>query len=131
MKKDISNTEDITLLVHNFYDLVIKDDLIGTFFTVVADVNWVDHLPHMIQFWETVLLGKASFEGWPMRTHLMLNKKAKMKPEHFDRWILLWNGIIDENFEGEIATEAKSRAKIMRDLILFKIEQQANRNIIQ
>ena len=61
MKKDISNSEDITFLVHSFYDLVMKDELIGPFFTKVANVNWDDHLPHMIQFWETVLLGKATF----------------------------------------------------------------------
>lgn len=131
MKKDISNSEDITFLVHSFYDLVMKDELIGPFFTKVANVNWDDHLPHMIQFWETVLLGKATFEGWPMRTHLVLNQKEALKSEHFDRWMEIWYGIIDSNFEGDIATEAKNRAKIMRDLILFKIEQQKTRTIIQ
>ncbi len=131
MKKDISNSEDISFLVHAFYDKVLKDDLIGPFFTKVANVNWDEHLPHMIQFWETVLLGKATFEGWPMRTHLMLNKKEPMKVEHFERWTAMWFSIIDENFEGEIATEAKNRAKIMKDLILFKIEQQKTQNIIQ
>lgn len=131
MKKDISNSEDISFLVHSFYDLVVKDELIGSFFTHVAQVNWEEHLPHMIQFWETVLLGKATFEGWPMRTHLMLNQKEPMKVEHFERWTTLWFSIIDENFEGEIANEAKNRAKIMKDLILFKIEQQKTRNIIQ
>lgn len=131
MKKDISNSEDITFLVHSFYDLVMKDELIGPFFTKVANVNWDEHLPHMIQFWETVLLGKATFEGWPMRTHLVLNQKEALKPEHFDRWMEIWFRIIDSKFEGEIATEAKNRAKIMRDLILFKIDQQKSRTIIQ
>ena len=131
MKKDISNSEDISFLVHTFYDKVMQDDLIGPFFTKVANVNWDEHLPHMIQFWETVLLGKATFEGWPMRTHLLLNKKQPMKVEHFERWSEMWFSIIDENFEGEIATEAKNRARIMKDLILFKIEQQKTQNIIQ
>ena len=58
-----------------------------------------------------------------MRTHLVLSQKEKLKPHHFERWIELWYRIIDENFEGEIANEAKNRAKIMRDLILFKIDQ--------
>nr|WP_314546486.1 group III truncated hemoglobin [uncultured Empedobacter sp.] len=123
MKKDIETSEDVALLVNTFYDKVQKDDVIGYFFSEVAKVNWDEHLPHMIQFWETVLLGKATFEGWPMRTHLVLSQKEKLKPYHFERWIELWYGIIDENFEGEIANEAKNRAKIMRDLILFKIDQ--------
>ena len=131
MKKDISNSEDISLLVNKFYDLVVKDELIGPFFNTVAQVDWKEHLPHMIQFWETVLLGKATFEGWPMRTHLVLNQKENLKEEHFDRWISYWFATIDEHFEGEIALEAKNRAKIMRDLILFKIDQQQTRNIIQ
>jgi len=131
MKKDISNSDDITRLVHSFYDIVLKDELIGPFFTQVANVNWDEHLPHMIQFWETVLLGKATFEGWPMRTHLMLNKKMPLTAIHFDRWMEIWFKIVDENFDGEIATESKNRAKIMRDLILFKIEQQKTKNIIQ
>jgi len=131
MKNDITNSDDIALLVHSFYDVVLKDDLIGPFFTEIAQVNWDEHLPHMIQFWETVLLGKATFEGWPMRTHLMLNQKAAMKEEHFERWTTIWFKILDDNFEGEIANEAKNRAKIMKDLILFKIEQQKTRHIIQ
>lgn len=131
MKNDIINHHDIEQLVHTFYDLVVKDELIGYFFNEVAKVNWDEHLPHMVQFWDTVLLGAGTFEGWPMRTHLMLNKQEPMKPEHFERWVTLWNTIVDEHFEGPIATEAKNRAKIMKDLILFKIEQQKDRNIIQ
>ena len=123
MKKDIETSEDVALLVNSFYDKVQKDDVIGYFFSEVAKVNWDEHLPHMIQFWETVLLGKATFEGWPMRTHLVLSQKEKLKPHHFERWIELWYGIIDEKFEGEITKETKNRAKIMRDLILFKIDQ--------
>ncbi|MBS7334289.1 group III truncated hemoglobin [Faecalibacter bovis] len=131
MKKDISNSEDVEFLVNQFYDLVVNDELIGPFFNNVANVNWDEHLPHMVQFWETVLLGKATFEGWPMRTHLVLNKKASLKEEHFERWIEYWYKVLDENFEGPVALEAKNRAKIMRDLILFKIEQQKTQNIIQ
>ena len=131
MKNDITNSDDIKRLVYEFYDLVVKDELIGPFFSEVAKVNWEEHLPHMVQFWDTVLLGAGTFEGWPMRTHLLLNQKASLKVEHFERWTSMWYAIIDDNFEGPIATEAKNRAKIMRDLILFKIDQQKTRNIIQ
>lgn len=132
MKNDIETSEDVALLVNTFYDKVQHDDVIGYFFSDVAKVNWTAHLPHMIQFWETVLLGKATFEGWPMRTHLVLHQKEKLLPHHFERWIELWYGIVDSLFEGEIATEAKNRARIMRDLILFKTGQMdQNKNIIQ
>lgn len=131
MKNDITNSDDIKRLVYSFYDLVVKDDLIGPFFSDIAKVNWEEHLPHMVQFWDTVLLGAGTFEGWPMRTHLLLNQKASLKEEHFERWTSMWYAIIDENFEGPNTIEAKNRAKIMKDLILFKIEQQKTKNIIQ
>jgi Truncated hemoglobins len=83
MKNDITNHQDIQFLVHTFYDLVVKDDLIGYFFSEVAQVNWDQHLPHMVQFWDTVLLGAGTFEGWPMRTHLMLNKKRAHETRTF------------------------------------------------
>jgi len=131
MKNDITNSEDIHLLVYSFYDLIVKDELLAPFFVEVAKVNWDEHLPHMVQFWETVLLGAGTFEGWPMRTHLLLNQKSPLKEEHFERWTSMWYAVIDDNFEGPIAIEAKNRAKIMKDLILFKIEQQKTKNIIQ
>ncbi len=126
MKKDITTSEDVSKLVHLFYDQVMDDEVIGHFFTSVAQVNWEQHLPHMIQFWESILLGKATFNGFPMRVHLMLNKKEALLPHHFNRWLDRWNTILDTHFEGTNTQEAKKRARIMRDLILFKIDQQKN-----
>jgi hypothetical protein len=34
-----------------------------------------------------------------------------MKPEHFERWVMMWNKIIDDHFEGPIAIEAKKSCK--------------------
>ena len=120
--EDITNRAAIEVLVNRFYDKVKIDATIGYIFTDVAKVNWEKHLPRMYQFWETVLLGKTSFKGNPMSAHIQLSKKTALKQAHFNRWLSLWNETVEENFKGEIATEAKERGKNIAVLMLYKIE---------
>lgn len=120
--KDISNRQDIELLVNSFYDKVRADKTIGYIFNDVAAVDWMLHLPKMYSFWETVLLGKMSFKGNPMDVHIKLSRKTQMHQTHFDQWLTLWNTTIDEHFEGITATEAKQRGKNIAGLMLHKIE---------
>ncbi len=120
--KDITTRADIELLVNSFYDKVRTDEVIGYIFNEVAAVDWITHLPKMYNFWETVLLGKMSFKGNPMETHLKLSQKTPMQQEHFNRWLSLWNETIDENFSGEIATEARKRGQNIAGLMLYKIQ---------
>lgn len=119
---DISERTDIELLVNSFYEKVKTDETIGYIFTEVAAVRWEKHLPKMYSFWETVLLGKMSFKGNPMETHIQLSEKTPMQPRHFERWLALWNETVEEHFTGEIATDAKKRGKNIAGLMLFKIE---------
>ena len=123
--KDITERADIEVLVNSFYDKVKADTTIGYIFTEVAAVNWIVHLPKMYQFWETVLLGKMSFKGNPMLTHIELSRKTTMESKHFDQWLTLWAETIDEHFEGPIAEDAKQRGKSIAGLMLYKIENSA------
>tara|TARA_R110002072_G_scaffold7503_2_gene40638 strand:+ start:391174 stop:391554 length:381 start_codon:yes stop_codon:yes gene_type:complete len=118
---DIQNRTDIELLVNSFYEKVREDKTIGYIFTEVAAVNWDTHLPKMYQFWETVLLGKMSFKGNPMETHIQLSKKTEMEQKHFDSWLGMWCETIDEHFKGEIAEDAKKRGHNIAGLMLYKI----------
>jgi hemoglobin len=123
--KDISTRADVELLVNSFYEKVRTDEVIGHIFNDVAAVDWTTHLPKMYSFWETVLLGKMSFKGNPMETHIKLSQKTQMKQEHFDQWLHLWNKTITANFSGEIATEARKRGQNIAGLMLYKIENYA------
>ena len=60
-KKDISNMEDIQLLVNNFYSKVQKDDLIGEIFNQKIGNNWEFHLQKMYTFWQTLLLDERTY----------------------------------------------------------------------
>ncbi len=118
---DIENRRDIEFLVDEFYKLVVKDDLIGFFFTDIIPLDFKKHLPVMYDFWETTLLGNRRYQGNPMIKHIRLNQKATMRVEHFDRWLSLWEATLTENFHGPRAQEALYRAKQIAELMKFKI----------
>lgn len=130
--RDISTSEDIVQLVDGFYAKVLKDDLIGHFFTEVVQISLEKHMPVMYSFWEGILLpGHTPFRGNPMVKHIELSRKSKLLPEYFERWLSLWSETLDALYAGEVAEEAKRRAKLMGDLMLFKIGQSENPNFVQ
>jgi hemoglobin len=131
MKRDIETTGDIKMLVDAFYKKVIPDAEIGYYFTTVIKLDWNIHIPVMYSFWETVLLGKLSYKGNPVKQHIELDKKEKLLPAHFERWLYLWAQTIDEYFEGLKAAEAKQKAETMARLMLLKIDDSKNRNFVQ
>ena len=58
------------------------------------------------------------------------DKELRMNPEHFERWVSIFNSVIDEFFVGDLATEAKKRADLMRHLMIHKIEYARSNNLI-
>ena len=122
MLKDIENRADIQLFVDQFYGKAKTDPLIGYIFMEVADLNWESHMPRIYDFWETVLLGNIVFHGNPMLKHIQLDRKERLLPEHFDRWISLFCGTIDQLFSGEKAELAKQRARSIGGLMQYKLE---------
>lgn len=121
--KDLESRKDVELLVDQFYLKVKNDDLIGFFFTEIADVNWDLHLPKMYSFWETLLLPIHTYNGNTMAKHFPINEKSAMEKKHFDRWFLIWTQTVDENFKGETAESAKVKARNIAGLMAFKMEK--------
>lgn len=119
---DITNRDDIVLLVNSFYDDVKKDETIGYIFHQIIGEDWSHHLPVMYQFWNTVLFGEAGYTGNPVRKHIELDKITPLKEEHFARWYELWIQTVDRLYDGEIAEKAKERAKAMLQLMSMKIQ---------
>lgn len=131
MKPDIACTKDIEQLIDLFYTKVKEDEVIGYFFTKVIPLNWDTHIPIMVRFWDTVLLGAKSYQGNPMLKHLHINNQEPLLQAHFTRWRLLWEATINEHFEGPVANEAMRRAAIMEELMLYKIGQSNSSFFIQ
>lgn len=118
MKKDIYTKKDVELLVNWFYEKVQEDKLLAPLF---SKVNWELHLPVMYQFWENAIFFSGGYIGNPMAAHILLHKKAALNPEHFSRWVLLFNNTVDELFEGDKARLAKQRANSIATVIQTKI----------
>lgn len=122
-KSDIASREDIQLLIDSFYRKVVKDDVIGHFFTKVVILNWDKHIPLMYDFWETTLFHKAIYKGNPLKTHLDLHRISELNENHFERWLSLFKSTIDESFKGPKAELAKQRAISIATIIRVKIHQ--------
>lgn len=118
MKKDISNLQDIQLLVDTFYGKVREHSLIGPIFDEKIQNRWPEHLSKMYSFWQTVLLEEHTYSGRPFPPHAQL----PVGQEHFDAWLLLFTATVDHLFEGPLADEAKWRGAQMGKMFLSKIE---------
>ena len=115
---DIISEEDVVLLVNTFYDKVKLDEDLSPIFNGVIKDNWNKHLDKMYKFWQTILLNEPKYKGSPFAPHA----KLPVNKSHFDKWILLFSESIDENFTGEKAEEAKSRANQMAQVFHHKID---------
>lgn len=113
-RPDITLPEQIEQLVDLFYDKVKSDPLLAPLF---SHVDWPKHLPIMYGFWKFALLGEIGYKSNMVQKHLAL----PLQPEHFARWLALFNKTVDENFSGEKAEEAKSRAYSMAVVIQVKM----------
>lgn len=127
MKPDITHRDDIIRLVDAFYGHVRRDATIGFIFDEVAQVDWPHHLPKMYDFWSGILLGESGYTGNVMASHLELAKKTPLGEKEFSAWIRLFHQTVDELFEGQKATEAKTRADAIAQLMQFKINGQGQR----
>lgn len=119
--KDITTRDDVEFLVKTFYDQVIHDELIGFFFTDIAKIDLGRHLPKMYDFWESILLGNPVYEGNPMRVHFPLNEVTALEEKHFNRWLQIWEKTVHNNFAGEKAETAITRALNIARIMNFKM----------
>jgi hemoglobin len=74
------NEPTLERVVRAFYDAAQRDPLLGPKFDHVAD--WEAHIARITAFWSSVALMSGRYHGQPMAPHL--------KPEHFTRWLELF-----------------------------------------
>lgn len=122
MKADIQSRADIEKLVKLFYEKVRADETIGFIFNEVVKMDWEKHIPVIVDFWETILLDNPVYTKNAMEVHYTLNNKMPLQKAHFASWVNLFIATTDELFEGRIAALAKTRAKSIAAVMLFKME---------
>lgn len=116
---EITELEQVKLLVDSFYDKVRKDDLLKDIFDDVIQDRWPEHLEKMYRFWQTVLLDERTYEGRPFVPHMYL----PVESEHFNRWLDLFESTLAEHFHGDNVETARWQANRMAQMFWLKISQ--------
>lgn len=98
----------IRTLVHTFYARVRSDAEIGPIFKRVIGEDWDAHLAKMCDFWSSVMLMTGRYKGNPMIAHIRLKT---VRPEHFDRWLALFQGAARDVCPSDIAELFVGRAE--------------------
>ncbi|WP_418511559.1 group III truncated hemoglobin [Corallibacter sp.] len=127
-KTDIDTRADVHKLVSTFYKKVRKDDVLGPFFNRVI-TDWDSHIEHLTTFWETSLFMtrklEKKYKGNPLEVHVKVDKENNntISELHFGIWLNLWLQTIDELFVGDVAENAKRRARKMGTFLYLNIFQ--------
>lgn len=88
----------VRALVDQFYGKVRDDALLGPVFYLALGDDWGPHLDKLTEFWSTMVLGGGAFHGNVYGTHMALEG---IDPEHFERWLALFEQTVHALFEPE------------------------------
>ncbi len=121
MKPDIQSRSDILQIIEAFYKRLLADPVMAPVFLEVANIDLEEHLPILVDFWDSILFFTAKYKGNAMLPHLQLHEKYPLRKEHFKRWLAFFNLSVDELFEGDKAQLMKERAKSIALLMEVKV----------
>ena len=85
-RSDLCTEQEITTLVHGFYDRVRADAVLGPIFNEHI-TDWDTHLTIMVRFWSSLLLGSGTYSGTPMPKHVAL---PNLTADMFRHWLALF-----------------------------------------
>ena len=116
MQKDITTSEDVALLVNTFYSNLLQIQEIKPIF---AHIDFEKHKPHMIAFWEFVLLDKEGYKTNVFDKHVNL----PLTENHFTIWLTTFENTVNHLFSGENAQKALLRAQTIAYTFQQKMKQ--------
>ena len=108
---DLATPADVHDLVTRFYREIVFDELLEPIFGEVAEVDWADHIPKLIDYWCWILFGTGGYPSSVTKAHRRLHELAPIRPDHCDRWFTLWTATIDTGWSGPFADQAKAHAE--------------------
>jgi hemoglobin len=101
MASDITEGNDIRRLLACFYEAAGNDDLIGPIFAQLASSE-ADR-EELYRYWEATLLDSKDHDQHLFPVHIQFMER----PQHFIRWLSLFQDTIDRLFAGPNAERAK------------------------
>lgn len=102
---DDAREHELGELVDRFYTVIRSDPVLGPIFeSHVSD--WTRHLETMRRFWSAAMYQTGRYAGRPLDVHLAI---PELKPEHFPRWLRLWEQAVDDAAQ----SDARDRLKVL------------------
>ncbi len=98
---------DIGRCVRLFYAKAQDDELLGPVVKRIHD--WEHHFGRIADFWSRALLGTGRYDGHPYGVH----HHMPLEPEHFTRWVSLFEETARETLPAPQAQIAIERAQHM------------------
>jgi len=99
---------EIERLVRDFYGHIRADEILGPIFARRIGDDWEPHLQKMFAFWSSVMLMSGRYKGAPMVAHMRLKE---VRPEHFERWLALFESAAHRNCAPETAAVFLEKAR--------------------
>jgi truncated hemoglobin YjbI len=105
----VVHEDDLTRLVHRFYELGDADAVLGPIFRRIP--HRAEHLQIIVDFWSRSLMGTTRYRGNPFGPHMRL----KLTRESFTRWVALFEQAAHETLHPTAAQRAIARAQHMSE----------------
>jgi hemoglobin len=120
--KDILNTDDLYLLVDEFYKKLLADQSISYIFTDIVKIKLEEHLPILVTFWSQSIFNTGGYFNNLTQIHLDISEKEYLTPALFSIWLNHFNTSVDENFIGSNAEKIKAQALSIATIMQIKIK---------
>lgn len=104
----LPSEDQIENLVATFYARIRRDAELGPIFQAEIGPDWGPHLRTMCSFWSSVMLTSGKYKGRPIPAHL---KITGIEPQHFARWLELFEATVGELFPAPLANAFLERAR--------------------
>lgn len=106
--------ETLRRVLWAFYAKATQDELLGPVFIrrigPFPRAGWPIHIQRLEGFWRAVTGGPSAYRGQPGPAHADLG----IGPEHFDRWLALWEETLREHLGPSEAEALLTLARRMR-----------------
>lgn len=112
MMRDLDTRDEIAEFVTCFYREVAQDHRLHHWFGTIAHVDWYAHTGNLTDYWVGVLLGEPHEDADDViEAHRWLHAADPFDEELFDRWLELFDSVLDSRWHGPMAELARRRAR--------------------
>lgn len=122
-RPDLDSPEQIDVFVDQFYAWVLRDPMLAPLFLDVAGVDLALHLPRIKAYWRKMLLGDQDYRRHMMRKHRELDAQQPLAPEHYARWLALFEDTLQKHHEGPVTERALGLARRVAGNMRRNLEQ--------